>query len=307
MSTKKLSVIMPVFNSEIYLERSIESILAQTMSDFNFFIINDGSTDNSHAIIERAAEKDERITLVSRKNLGIGRTLNELILTADSEFIARMDADDVAEKDRLEKQLSHIIGNNECVMVGGQINFIGTKRSLSARKFPIEHENIVSDLLRMRFSICHPTIMFRRSCAIEIGGYKDERVGEDLDFFLRMSEKGKIENSSSRVLNYRIHHNSTSIQNISKLHHSYRLSIINYRRRKGLLPPLSDHDLHGSNYFNNIFSRMQSKMSCYSEKMYRIGLFNAVSGVTSVGYFYFLVAAFSNPIRLYHRVRNHRV
>jgi len=94
--TRTISVLMPVYNAERYLVEAVESILTQTFDDFEFIIIDDGSTDGSRPILERFARRDDRIRLVSRPNTGMTRALNEGLDLACGEFIARMDADDVS-------------------------------------------------------------------------------------------------------------------------------------------------------------------------------------------------------------------
>src|SRR5437868_3111360 len=94
--TTPVSVLMPVYNAQRYLTEAVESILAQTFTDFEFLIIDDGSTDNSLALLSRCAERDDRIRLISRPNTGIVGVLNEGLELTQSEFVARMDADDLA-------------------------------------------------------------------------------------------------------------------------------------------------------------------------------------------------------------------
>ena len=98
---------MSVYNGEPYLKQSIESILCQTFEDFEFIIINDGSTDNSWEIIKVYAERDSRIVPVTQKNIGLTKSLNKGLHRANGEYIARQDADDISFKDRLEKQIKY--------------------------------------------------------------------------------------------------------------------------------------------------------------------------------------------------------
>ena len=101
----KISVVLPVFNEEMYVGEAIESILAQTFTEFQFLIINDGSSDASEKIIK--SFKDKRIQLVTNvENLGLSQSLNKGIGLSQGEYIARMDANDIALESRLEEQLS---------------------------------------------------------------------------------------------------------------------------------------------------------------------------------------------------------
>jgi len=98
---------MPVYNTERYVAEAVERILAQTFGDFEFIIIDDGSTDGSRAILERYTKKDDRIRLISRSNNGIVGARNEALEMARGELIAVMDSDDVALPERLEVQLAY--------------------------------------------------------------------------------------------------------------------------------------------------------------------------------------------------------
>jgi glycosyltransferase involved in cell wall biosynthesis len=113
-----ISVCMPVYNAERYVSEAIESVLSQTFKDFEFLILDDGSTDGSLAILKGHAERDPRIRLTSRPNKGLAPTLNELMDQARGEFVARMDADDVSLPERLERQADYLRKHPDCVIVG---------------------------------------------------------------------------------------------------------------------------------------------------------------------------------------------
>lgn len=121
----KVSVVMPVYNSEKYLKESIESILNQSYSDLEFIIINDGSTDNSFKIIKEYAKLDKRINVISRENKGIVYSLNEAIRLAKGEYIARMDADDISAPKRIEKQISFLKSHRDIDILGTQVKVVG--------------------------------------------------------------------------------------------------------------------------------------------------------------------------------------
>ena len=105
MISPTISVLMSVYNGELCLTEAIESILNQTFRDFEFLIINDGSTDSSWEIIQRYADKDQRIVPITQENIGLTKSLNKGILTAKGEFIARQDSDDLSLPKRFDKQL----------------------------------------------------------------------------------------------------------------------------------------------------------------------------------------------------------
>ena len=115
-----ISVCMPVFNAERYISQAVESILDQTLGDFEFLIVDDGSSDGTAAILTRYANQDQRIRLSIRSNKGVVATLNELVDQACGELIARMDSDDISLPERLERQAAYLHGNPDCVAVGSQ-------------------------------------------------------------------------------------------------------------------------------------------------------------------------------------------
>src|SRR5688572_25740567 len=113
-----VSVVMTVYNTERYVREAVESILGQTFRDFEFIIIDDGSTDSAPAILREYADRDPRIRLVSRPNTGIVRAANEGIALARGNYLARMDSDDVALPHRFEKQVRYLNEHPACVLVG---------------------------------------------------------------------------------------------------------------------------------------------------------------------------------------------
>src|SRR5213082_2829515 len=106
-----VTVLMPVYNAARFLAEAVESVLAQTFADFEFVIVDDGSTDRSPRMLQRFAEHDKRIKLIARPNTGIVGALNDGLIAAQSELIARMDADDVSHPARLEKQVQFMREN----------------------------------------------------------------------------------------------------------------------------------------------------------------------------------------------------
>ena len=120
--TPKISVLMSAYNSEKYISESIESILNQTFKDFEFIIINDGSSDNTAKIIQKYAEKDERIRFInSKQNQGIIAALNPGFSMCRGEYIARMDSDDISLPKRFEKQIEYMDKHSECGVLGTSI------------------------------------------------------------------------------------------------------------------------------------------------------------------------------------------
>lgn len=220
-----LSVLLPVYNAEAHLATAVKSILEQTYDNFDFIIINDGSTDNSLNILKNFSEKDKRIKLYSRENKGLVHTLNEGLALIQTTFVARMDADDIALPTRFEKQMQYLFKNDDCLLLGTRVIIIdndGDEICEMGNYF--SHDEIDEGLLNKKGQlIYHPSVIFRKAIVDQIGGYRHKYPHvEDLDLFLRVSELGKIENLKEPLLKYREH-----IRKIGYVHHNEQIIEIN--------------------------------------------------------------------------------
>ncbi|GAB4376943.1 MAG: hypothetical protein Kow00121_25070 [Elainellaceae cyanobacterium] len=207
-----ISVLMPVYNAERYVAQAVESILNQSFSDFEFLIVDDGSTDRSLQILRQYASQDSRIQLISRPNTGYVKALNELLNVAAGELIARMDADDIALPDRFALQVKFLRENPEVVCVGGAQDWID-----EAGRFLLHHPEVEQDTEIQQLALVghtpinHPSTLFRRDLMLQIGGYDETMCpSEDLDVWLKLGELGKLANLRETVLKYRQHDKSIS-------------------------------------------------------------------------------------------------
>lgn len=222
----KISVLMPVYNAEPYVAEAVESVLNQTFTDFEFIIINDGSTDSSLEILQKYASQDTRIKLISRENRGLIITLNEGLALARGTLIARMDADDINCIDRFEKQLDYLNSYPNCVAVGTKTQLIDDENDALCFMGEHEsHEEIDSRHIRgIGGMIIHPSAMIQRAAMISIGGYLDSYPhAEDVDFWLRLAEYGELANLPEVLFKYRQHfesvgykHRLTQIESVRK-------------------------------------------------------------------------------------------
>jgi GT2 family glycosyltransferase len=203
-----ISVVMSVHNSERFLEQAIDSILAQTMNDFDFIIVNDGSTDRSSDILRRAAARDMRLRIVNQPQAGVAAALNSGLALAAGEFIARMDSDDISLPMRLEKQLAYMRAHTDHVAISCRTLSIdpeGWPIRISHR--PLTHDDI--DRFHMNGfggGLSGPAAFMRREAVIALGGYRTEYVvAEDYDLWLRLAETGRLANLPDILLYYREH------------------------------------------------------------------------------------------------------
>lgn len=215
LTVPAISVLMPVFNAQPYLTEAVESILSQSFKDFEFIIINDGSTDNSLKILQAFAQTDNRIRLISRKNKGLVETLNEGLTLANAPLVARMDADDIATPERLALQKQFMDDNPGVACVGGFFEIIDDAgRALTTIKVPLDDKSIQELTLRGHSPISHPAAMLRLKSVKAVGGYHAEfKAAEDLDLWLRLGEVGQLANIPHLVLHYRFIATSISGKN----------------------------------------------------------------------------------------------
>lgn len=203
---------MPVYNGERYLQEAIESVLAQSYSDFEFIIINDGSTDGSLAILKTFALKDDRISVITNEqNLRLIATLNKGLQLATGEYIIRTDADDICMPDRIQKQVDFMDANRSVDICGSWVRFIGHESKVL--KLPMDHEYVKARLL-FKPSIIHPSVIIRKSLidTYKLNYNKDYLHAEDYGLWVEASVLTSLHNLQEVLLDYRISDSSISRQ-----------------------------------------------------------------------------------------------
>ena len=234
-----ISVVLPVYNAEVYVREAVESILAQSFTDFELIVINDGSTDGSGAILRDLAAQDTRIVLVERPNGGLVSALNEGIKIACAELIARMDADDVAMPERFALQHARMVQEPELAVLGSFFNIID-RNSKFVRLYddlPLTPVQTARSVVG-RFLVAHPAVMMRRDAVLKVGGYRKAfSHAEDFDLWLRMIGLGyAIANLPQPLLNYREHDAKVSVVYRQAQRRSVALACLAHRVRKAGLP-----------------------------------------------------------------------
>jgi glycosyltransferase involved in cell wall biosynthesis len=209
-----ISVIMGVYNGEKYLREAIESILKQTFTDFEFLIIDDGSTDKSHEII--LSYNDPRIRLIANEqNIGLTKSLNRGLSQAKSEYVARMDADDISHSERLAQQTEYMKFHPDVVVLGTNSCAINDDGKPIWRTFLLADPSF-DDFLKENRCV-HGTILFRKEIINNIGGYNELFLqGQDYALWLEISKKYRIHNLPQILYYLRIHNSSLSIKQCEK-------------------------------------------------------------------------------------------
>lgn len=214
-----VSVVMPLFNAEKYVSDAINSILAQNYQNLEFIIVDDRSTDGSYKIALDYAKCDKRIRLFrNKKNEGVSVTTKRAIDRARGEFIARMDADDIAIPTRISKQVEYLKKHTGTVAVGGQCILIDKESNVIGEKqFPLKFEDIYKYSFRF-VPVQQPTLMIaKKRLPVNFEFYVDGmNTAEEVELFFKLFQHGKVENLKDTLLFYRIHDKNTSFANIKQ-------------------------------------------------------------------------------------------
>ena len=220
-----ISVVLPVFNAQVYVEEALRSILRQTFADFELIIINDGSTDGTLAALKSAVSNDSRVVLISRENRGLVASLNEGISVARGLWIARMDADDIAEPTRFERQLDWL-GKTKADICGAWVILFDSSNSRLLRH-PSSDAAIRAELL-FGAPFAHPTVMMKASLAKQLPYDSAWEKCEDYDLWERAAQAGwQMTNIPEVLLSYRQH--QSQISNVSAIYQQQLSQKIRYR------------------------------------------------------------------------------
>lgn len=212
-----ISVIMPVYNAELFLKESIESILNQTYNKFELIILNDCSTDNSKIIIEEFVKKDDRIIFINKsQNGGPSKLRNEGIEFSKGEFIALMDADDISINTRFEKQLQVFKLDSKIGVCGSWFTNFGAKIKNKTIKHA-EHHNEIKARFLIDCTIGNPTVMFRKKILNSTRYNKNFEPAEDYEFWSHLIHRTHFHNIQESLLLYRIHTNNISLTRSEKI------------------------------------------------------------------------------------------
>lgn len=214
MECPLVSVVMSVYNDESYVAKSIDSILNQTFEDFEFIIVDDGSTDGTRDVIDRY--NDDRIFLIENKeNIGLTRSLNNALEHSSGRYVARQDADDISRIDRLERQLSYLDRHPSVAMVGSGAILVDETGNRLERRIPVMEPTLEDLLQKNRF--VHGSVLLRSDVLEEVGGYDEyfETV-QDYDLWLRIADRYPVRNHPAPLYSLRVHDESIYITKLEQ-------------------------------------------------------------------------------------------
>jgi len=216
ISTPRVSVLLSVYNGERYLAQAIDSILGQTFSDWECVIVDDCSTDGTAAILN--GYRDPRLKgLHNPHNLGLAAALNRGLAETCGEYIARMDADDIAHPERLARQVQALDAMPVVGVLGGAADLIApTGDHLGHLEMPTDPAMIVWRLLFYP-ALIHPTVMMRRALLMQVGGYDATSRAEDFDLWARLIDQTRFANLSDVLISYRQHPDALTVRHLDRI------------------------------------------------------------------------------------------
>lgn len=226
-----ISVIMATFNEEPeFITESIQSILDQTYTNFEFIILDDSNDDDTKTAIDRLASSDSRIKVIRKKErMGFVPALNEGLRMAKGDFIARMDGDDISYPYRFEIQLKYLRQHPEVDILGGALDIIDEKGCISSCRFyPLQGLSLKFYTI-LRDPIAHPTVMMRKERLKKWQYDESYKRGEDIELWLRLRNKGaKIRNLKKPLLKYRVIPNMETKRDSFHFKYVYRARLSNF-------------------------------------------------------------------------------
>jgi glycosyltransferase involved in cell wall biosynthesis len=242
----EVTVLMSCYNASRWLRMAIDSVLRQTFEKFEFILVDDGSTDDTWNIIQTYCEIDQRIVAIKKENTGLADSLNVGIAHAKGEWIARLDADDLCEPDRLAEQFNFVRKYQEVVLLGtGFLEFNEQGGVIKKQRYPSYHCALVRHLRGLQRFFPHSSAFFHREAALDAGGYNPLfRKAQDCDLWMRFAERGRI--ACLRDCLVRVRKHSDQITNSSggppQTVYSTAAVTCHFLRISGYPDPSSDRD-----------------------------------------------------------------
>jgi glycosyltransferase involved in cell wall biosynthesis len=289
----KVSVVMTAYNAEKYLSEAIQSVLDQTLTDFEFIIANDGSTDNSLTIMQEFQKQDERIIIDDHENMGMAESVNRILKFAKSDLIARMDADDIMKKDRLMVQTKFLNDHPEISMASCITELIGDKGNpIGVQDFPQMYDLQTKDdterYVREKKCIhfAHTGTIFRKDVVIEVGGYIGKYwPSDDLELFNRVADKGYgVVIIPEILMKYRLHGSSIITSKFyNSVIKSYWVEDCILKKRLGK-PELTFEEYEKEINSSSFYERLKNYTVIYANNCFR----NAGIELSNKRYFRFL-------------------
>ena len=280
---------MSCYNSERWLAESIKSVLSQTWSDFEFILVDDGSTDATAEIISRYVEADRRIVPISKPNTGLADSLNTGIARARGSWIARLDADDLCEPNRLATQWRCAAKHAKLAFIGSGLMLIDEHgRRLAVHKYPTSHRSLLAYLQTARKFPAHSSAFIQTEAFRRVGGYRTQiRRAEDWDLWLRISEVGELMSLTEPLVRIRKHDAQISHEDGGvRQKVDSNLAMVSYWLRRGGHPDPVDADNQRFETFRHWVHERLNEDGVFAREVVRSGMkqFADESGFSRLGH-----------------------
>jgi glycosyltransferase involved in cell wall biosynthesis len=293
-SMSQLTVIMPVYNALPYLPMAVNSILGQSLQDFELVMVDDGSSDGSGNFLDSI--HDARVRIHHQRNRGPGAAFNAGLAQCASEFVARMDADDLSAPERLEKQIQFLKKNEDIGVVGTHIDYLGNSgRHGYPPPLPTTHAVIVNALLRGEHGLCQATMMCHTQLLRAMGGYQIDDLGEDWDLILRLGEKTRLANLKDILYHYRLHPSNSTIQNLEHVRQKIRFACKNTARRNKHIPEMTFSQFREDEEHQAAWQKLNQKMVLWALTQYHAALVALLNNHLISGYCRLIGSALASP------------
>lgn len=211
IKSPEITVLMPAYNAEKYIAEAITSVLKQSFSDFELLIVNDGSTDHTVKIIE--SFRDDRIVLIHQENQGVSSALNTGLNYARADYIARFDADDICNRDRLKIQYNFITTYPEYDIIGSAADYLDVEGNYIFTQHPVAHLN--EEIQALKYTVCpfiHSSVFYKKEVILSNGGYNEHAYTfEDHFLWVNILKNAKACNLSQALIKVRLNPESITI------------------------------------------------------------------------------------------------
>jgi glycosyltransferase involved in cell wall biosynthesis len=223
-----VTVLLPVYNGEKYLAKSLDSVLKQSYSELEILLLNDGSTDGSRAIASSYAARDPRIKIIDfKENAGLIQVLNEGIRVSSGEYLARVDSDDEwIDPNKIKKQVDYLENNPECALTGTNAVVVDTDDDIIGKFEYAESDEDIRKKILIKNQFVHSGVVMRKSAVLQCGAYNSEdKYAEDYGLWLRLGCKYKFTNLPFAGVKYRKNpKGETSRRNRAQVVNSFKLA-----------------------------------------------------------------------------------
>lgn len=307
-----LTIVLPAYNAERFLAEAIDSVLNQTYRCFELILIDDGSSDRSLDIMKEYEARDERIVVVAQENLGVSTTMNQAISLAKSDWIVRMDADDVMEPTRLERALAFLAEHPDVAVTSSLVTYIdasGRVLGKSAPEFTTDEEVRKAREEGRLIGFHQPGALMRKDVVMGIGGYRSEFVSaQDMDLWNRIVDAGgRILVQPEYLLRYRIHATQTTVRLARDTYLRTELIKQNGILRRRGLPELSYVDFLQNRRRKSFYRRINDERKLLAKIQYKRATFAHSTGKPFQAAWLSIVSSLLDPTyapgRIWRRLR----